>query len=219
MDTDLSDPPGCTNRGPGRLAQKMSVVSVGTSPPSAHRTISFFSGGARSPARFAPPRGRGGDRSVPRGCPELAAPLGPAGGAGSAHPLRTRRLGRGARRGLGLRLACVAQIRRRAGFVLHFVAVLSRLPEVLSAEADGEKGCQSPIARRKEEKHRAGRLDKTRVASTRPRKGMPPPPPPPRRATGRSANRSAGSFLPHNLRRDFAGYCLVGGRREQQDVR
>ena len=26
--TDLSDPPGCTNPGPGRLAQKMSVVSV-----------------------------------------------------------------------------------------------------------------------------------------------------------------------------------------------
>ena len=61
--------------------------------------------GTRSPARFAPPRGRGGDRSVPRGCPEPAAPLGPAGGAGSAHPLRTRRLGRGARGGLGLRLA------------------------------------------------------------------------------------------------------------------
>ena len=57
--------------------------------------------GTRSPARFAPPRGRGGDRSVPRGCPEPAAPLGPAGGAGSAHPLRTRRLGRGARRGAG----------------------------------------------------------------------------------------------------------------------
>ena len=49
--------------------------------------------------------------------------------------------------------------------MLHFVAVLSRLPEVLSAEADGEKGYQSPIARRKEEKHRAGRLHKTRVAS------------------------------------------------------
>ena len=61
----------------------------------------YNSGGARSPARFAPPRGRGGDRSVPRGCPEPAAPLGPAGGAGSAHPLRTRRLGRGARRGAG----------------------------------------------------------------------------------------------------------------------
>ena len=57
--------------------------------------------GARSPARFAPPWGRGGNRSVPRGCPEPAAPLGPAGGAGSAHPLRTRRLGKGARRGAG----------------------------------------------------------------------------------------------------------------------
>ena len=33
----------------------------------------------------------------------------------------------------------------------------------MSAEADGEKGYQSPIARRKEEKHRAGRLDKTRA--------------------------------------------------------
>ena len=32
-------PPGCTNPGPGRLAQKMSVMSVETSPPSAHRTI------------------------------------------------------------------------------------------------------------------------------------------------------------------------------------
>ena len=26
--TDLSDPPGCTKSGPGRLAQKMSVMSV-----------------------------------------------------------------------------------------------------------------------------------------------------------------------------------------------
>ena len=44
--------------------------------------------------------------------------------------------------GLGLRLACGVQPQARAGFVLHFVAVLSRLPEVLSAEADGEKGYQ-----------------------------------------------------------------------------
>ena len=85
---------------PPRLARKMSVMSVGTTPPLGSRTNS---GGTRSPARFAAPRGRGGDRGVPRGCREPAAPLGPAGGAGSAHPLRTRRLGRGARGGLGLR--------------------------------------------------------------------------------------------------------------------
>ena len=75
----------------------------------------YNSGGARSPARFAPPRGRGGDRSVPRGCPEPAAPLGPAGGAGSAHPLRTRRLGRGARGGLGLRQGACPYLRPSAG--------------------------------------------------------------------------------------------------------
>ena len=96
----------------------------------------------RSPARFAPPRGRGNDRSVPRGCREPAAPLGPAGGAGSAHPLRTRRLGRGARGGLGLRLACVAQIRRRAARRIAGGVRRARLLEVLSAEADGEKGYQ-----------------------------------------------------------------------------
>ena len=89
----------------------------------------------------------------------------------------------------------------------------------VSAGRHWEKRVPISYCSPEEEKHRAGRLDKTRVASTRPRKRMPPPPPPPRRATGRSANRSAGSFLPYNLRRHLAGYCLVGGRREQHDVR
>ena len=127
---------------PARLAEKMSVMSVGNSPFSAHRTISFFSGVTRSPARFAPPRGRGGDRSVPRGCPEPAAPLGPAGGAGSAHPLRTRRLGRGARGGLGLRLACPREVRTGAGTTDLNQVVRPRVSEGFPRDATGKKGYQ-----------------------------------------------------------------------------
>ena len=37
--------------------------------------------------RFAAPRGRGGDRGVPRGCAEPAAPLGAAGSAGLVRPV------------------------------------------------------------------------------------------------------------------------------------
>ena len=127
---------------PARLAEKMSVMSVGTSPFSAHRTIAARSGGARSPARFAPPRGRGGDRSVPRGCPEPAAPLGPAGGAGSAHPLRTRRLGRGARGGLGLRLACRRYLLGSAGTTDVNQVVAARLAEQMAPAHLKKKGYQ-----------------------------------------------------------------------------
>ena len=102
----------------------------------------YNSGGARSPARFAPPRGRGGDRSVPRGCPEPAAPLGPAGGAGSAHPLRTRRLGRGARGGLGLRLACPRELRTGAGTTDLNQVGRPRVSAGFPRDATGKKGYQ-----------------------------------------------------------------------------
>ena len=98
--------------------------------------------GARSPARFAPPRGRGGDRSVPRGCPEPAAPLGPAGGAGSAHPLRTRRLGRGARRGAGSPTRCVPLIRPFGWCGVAPSKRRARVPPLFFSQAAPKKGMQ-----------------------------------------------------------------------------
>ena len=67
---------------PPRMARKMFVMSVETpargAPP-------YNSGVTRSPARFAAPRGRGGDRSVGGHRAELAGPpkgLGAAGAGG-----------------------------------------------------------------------------------------------------------------------------------------
>ena len=47
--------------GPDPVGRKISVMSVEIAPPLGSPSNS---GGARSPARFAPPRGRGGDRSA-----------------------------------------------------------------------------------------------------------------------------------------------------------
>ena len=76
--TDLSDPPRCTNPGPGRLAQKMSVMSVeppargapgGTAAERAHRPGSQRLGGVEatgaSPGVAASRPHRSGPRAGP----------------------------------------------------------------------------------------------------------------------------------------------------------
>ena len=131
---------------PPRLARKMSVMSVeppargapgGTAAERAHRPGSRRLGGVEATG------------ASPGVAPSRPHRSGPRAGPGRRTPCARGAWGGERAGGLGLRLACVAQIRRRAGFVLRRVEVLSRLPEVLSAEADGEKGYQSPIARRR----------------------------------------------------------------------
>ena len=128
---------------PPRLARKMSVMSVeppargapgGTAAERVHRPGSRRLGGVEATGASPGVAASRPHRSDPRAGPVRRTPC--ARGAWGGE-----RAG-----GLGLRLACVAQKRRRAGFVLHFVAVLSRLPEVLSAEADGEKGCADALS-------------------------------------------------------------------------
>ena len=100
------------------------------------------SGGTRSPARFAAPRGRGGDRGVPRGCAEPAAPLGAAGSAGLVRPVPNGWVGPGRGVGVGLRLACGGRVLGRAGICdLNEVGAAGRF---LFNSRTGVEGLPSP---------------------------------------------------------------------------
>ena len=126
--------------GPAPAGTKMSVMSV--EPPARGAPGGIAAERVHRPGSR---RRLGGVEAT--GASPGVAPSRPHRSGPRAGPVRRTPCARGAwggerAGGLGLRLACVAQIRRRAGFVLRRVEARARLPEVLSAEADGEKGYQ-----------------------------------------------------------------------------
>ena len=100
------------------------------------------SGGTRSPARFAAPRGRGGDRGVPRRRCEPAAPLGAAGSAGLVRPVPNGWVGPGRGVGVGLRLPRLGFARIRAFWPIDLVNRRGR--RFLFYSRTGVEGLPSP---------------------------------------------------------------------------
>ena len=124
---------------PARLAQKMSVMSVGTSPPSAHRPIAVERVHRPGSRRLGGVEATGASPGVAASRPHRSGPR--------AGPVRRTPCARGAwggerTGGLGLRLACRRELRGGAGIALRPVEVRLRPAVGSSPSAFEKKGYQ-----------------------------------------------------------------------------
>ena len=122
-------PLGVPTQGRVGWPKKCPLCPLKPAPPSAHRTKSFFSGGARSPARFAPPRGRGGDRSVPgpQGLPRAGRTARARGRGRVGAPPAHVAPGEGSARGAGPP-TCLRRSKTEEGRGLHCAPQLTSAP-------------------------------------------------------------------------------------------